>query len=157
MRAAAGGGPACGGAPMRARRMRRRAHAGAARAHARGRARARPHHRPHARARARAMRRLVGLLEPIDAKVNLIEFNAHAGTEFERSGADAVLAFRSAVIRGGRVCTIRSSRGDDQLAACGQLGDASQALRPARRRGGEGAVGEGGDGGGAVDGGDAEA
>ena len=29
---------------------------------------------------------------------------------------------RSALIQGGRVCTVRQSRGDDELAACGQLG-----------------------------------
>lgn len=36
---------------------------------------------------------------------------------------DAVLAFRSVLIQGGRVCTIRDSRGDDEMAACGQLGN----------------------------------
>ncbi|GBF92101.1 dual-specificity RNA methyltransferase [Raphidocelis subcapitata] len=74
--------------------------------------------------------RLVRLLEPIEAKVNLIQFNAHEGTPFRRTPDARLLAFRSILIRGGRVCTIRDSRGDDQLAACGQLGDVSTARRP---------------------------
>ncbi|KAI8463563.1 MAG: hypothetical protein J3K34DRAFT_372547 [Monoraphidium minutum] len=76
--------------------------------------------------------RLVDILEPIEAKINLIHFNPHEGTQFRRSPTEQVLAFRSVVIRGGRVCTIRDSRGDDELAACGQLGDVSKAARPAR-------------------------
>ena len=34
-----------------------------------------------------------------------------------------MLAFRSIIIAGGRVCTVRESRGDDEMAACGQLGN----------------------------------
>lgn len=33
-----------------------------------------------------------------------------------------VMAFRSVLIQAGRVATIRDSRGDDEMAACGQLG-----------------------------------
>ena len=68
-------------------------------------------------------RRLLELLSGIEAKVNLIAFNAHAGTLFKPSHEEAVLAFRSRLIAGGRVCTVRESRGDDEMAACGQLGD----------------------------------
>jgi 23S rRNA (adenine2503-C2)-methyltransferase len=74
---------------------------------------------------------LVDILEPIEAKINLIQFNPHDGTQFRRSPIEQVLAFRSVVIRGGRVCTIRDSRGDDELAACGQLGDVARAARGA--------------------------
>jgi 23S rRNA (adenine2503-C2)-methyltransferase len=56
-------------------------------------------------------------------QVNLITFNPFAGTRFRTSPIEQVLAFRSVLIRGGRVCTIRDSRGDDEMAACGQLGD----------------------------------
>jgi 23S rRNA (adenine2503-C2)-methyltransferase len=81
----------------------------------------------------------VGLLEPIEAKFNLITFNPHEGAPFSRTPVEQLLAFRSVLIRAGRVCTIRDSRGDDQLAACGQLGDVSQAVRrPPRRTGGGG-------------------
>jgi 23S rRNA (adenine2503-C2)-methyltransferase len=86
-------------------------------------------------------KRLVSLLEPIEAKVNLICFNAHPGAPFTRTPIEQVLAFRSVLIRAGRVCTIRDSRGDDQLAACGQLGDVSQAVKRPARRGGRGGGG----------------
>lgn len=67
--------------------------------------------------------RLLTLLEPVNAKVNLIQFNPYAGTRFQPSSLDTMLAFRSILVAAGRVCTIRASRGDDQMAACGQLGD----------------------------------
>jgi 23S rRNA (adenine2503-C2)-methyltransferase len=70
------------------------------------------------------------LLDGIAAKVNLIVFNPHEGTHFLPSDDETVLAFRSILVRGGRVCTIRNSRGDDENAACGQLGDVAQAPRP---------------------------
>jgi 23S rRNA (adenine2503-C2)-methyltransferase len=56
-------------------------------------------------------------------QVNLICFNPFAGTRFRASPMEQVLAFRSVLIQGGRVCTIRDSRGDDEMAACGQLGN----------------------------------
>ena len=55
--------------------------------------------------------------------MNLIGFNSHAGTNFKPSTTAAVAVFRSILIAGGRVCTVRESRGDDEMAACGQLGD----------------------------------
>jgi 23S rRNA (adenine2503-C2)-methyltransferase len=70
------------------------------------------------------------MLEPINCKVNLILFNPHAGTRFFPSENEQVLAFRSVLIQGGRVCTIRDSRGDDEMAACGQLGDVGLAFKP---------------------------
>lgn len=55
-------------------------------------------------------------------KINLIPFNPHEGAPFERPAPERVLAFQEALQRGGveRV-TIRRARGDDILAACGQL------------------------------------
>lgn len=50
-------------------------------------------------------------------------FNPWAGTRFRSSPIEDVLKFRSVVIQAGRVCTIRDSRGDDEMAACGQLGN----------------------------------
>ncbi len=38
--------------------------------------------------------RLVGLLQPIQAKINLIGFNAHEGTRFRPSSHDQIMAFR---------------------------------------------------------------
>lgn len=56
-------------------------------------------------------------------QVNLICFNPFAGTRFRASPIEQVLQFRSVLIQAGRVCTIRDSRGDDEMAACGQLGN----------------------------------
>ncbi|KAF6259257.1 hypothetical protein COO60DRAFT_1270164 [Scenedesmus sp. NREL 46B-D3] len=67
--------------------------------------------------------RLVQLLEGVEAKVNLITFNPFQGTRFRPSSIEQVLAFRSVLIQAGRICTIRDSRGDDEMAACGQLGN----------------------------------
>eukprot|EP00882_Tetradesmus_deserticola_P031397 GHRQ01035500.1.p4 GENE.GHRQ01035500.1~~GHRQ01035500.1.p4 ORF type:complete len:103 (+),score=41.14 GHRQ01035500.1:506-814(+) len=67
--------------------------------------------------------RLVQLLDGIQAKVNLIMFNPFQGTRFRPSAMEQVLAFRSVLIQAGRICTIRDSRGDDEMAACGQLGN----------------------------------
>jgi 23S rRNA (adenine2503-C2)-methyltransferase len=75
--------------------------------------------------------RLLKLLEKTKAKINLIVFNPHSGTRFHPSEVERVNAFRSILIQGGRVCTIRDSRGDDEMAACGQLGDLAVSLRQA--------------------------
>lgn len=63
--------------------------------------------------------------------MNLIVFNPHAGTRFLPSLDAELLAFRSILIKSGRVCTIRDSRGDDEMAACGQLGDVGAVARTA--------------------------
>ena len=42
-----------------------------------------------------------------------------------------VKVFRAVLIGGGKVCTIRLSKGDDEMAACGQLGDQGLSTRPA--------------------------
>lgn len=67
-------------------------------------------------------RRLLHLLQGIECKVNCIVFNPFEGTIFTPSTPEATAAFRSIVIQGGLVCTVRDSRGDDSAAACGQLG-----------------------------------
>ncbi len=70
--------------------------------------------------------RLLALLDGVAAKVNLLNFNPHAAAVFGRSGRGD--AFRRALLDGGRVCTVRASRGgDDAMAACGQLGDPAAA------------------------------
>lgn len=85
-------------------------------------------------------RRILQLTAHVPCKVNLIEFNAHAGSEFRPSSPARMEQFREYLkTRGGMVVTIRRSRGDDEMAACGQLG---------KLRAGEAAAGE--DGGGRV-------
>jgi 23S rRNA (adenine2503-C2)-methyltransferase len=66
-------------------------------------------------------RRLVKLLGPLRAKVNLIFFNPFAGSGFVPSGRLAVEAFQAILHRGNLTATIRESRGLDIAAACGQL------------------------------------
>ncbi|RJQ38525.1 MAG: 23S rRNA (adenine(2503)-C(2))-methyltransferase RlmN [Nitrospiraceae bacterium] len=66
-------------------------------------------------------KRLVTLLRGIPSKVNLIPFNPFAGSKFKRPSDERVLAFQEILI-GGKIFTfIRKSKGQDILAACGQL------------------------------------
>lgn len=64
---------------------------------------------------------LVRLLHGTRCKVNLIPFNIFAGAPYLPSSAAAVLSFRDLLNKAGVVATIRKTRGDDILAACGQL------------------------------------
>ncbi|GFH11905.1 elp3 domain-containing protein, partial [Haematococcus lacustris] len=70
--------------------------------------------------------RLVALTANIYCMVNLIVFNPWDGTTFKKSTDQAVRAFRGVLMAAGRVCTLRVSKGDDEMAACGQLGDPGQ-------------------------------
>lgn len=65
---------------------------------------------------------LLRVLARVKCKINLIVFNPHEGTKYEASTNESVRAFRDVLIRGGRVVTVRASRGDEEAAACGQLG-----------------------------------
>jgi 23S rRNA (adenine2503-C2)-methyltransferase len=67
-------------------------------------------------------KRLGALLKKVYCAVNLIVFNPHEGTLFQASHMADVVAFRDLVRSSGKLCTIRDSRGDDEMAACGQLG-----------------------------------
>ena len=77
-------------------------------------------------------RELLTLVARVECKINLIVFNSHEGTPFVASTRDAVQEFRSILIQGGLVCTVRDSRGPDEMAACGQLGNAALARQPVR-------------------------
>lgn len=67
--------------------------------------------------------RLVKLAANVPCKVNLIPFNPHPGSEFLPSHRQDVLNFRDYLVSKGMVCTVRESRGDYRMAACGQLGE----------------------------------
>lgn len=77
-------------------------------------------------------RELVRLLRGIPAKVNLIPFNPWPGAPFETSPPAAVERFANLVHEGGLVGTVRTPRGRDIFAACGQLKSASERARKAR-------------------------
>jgi 23S rRNA (adenine2503-C2)-methyltransferase len=64
---------------------------------------------------------LARLLRGIRCKVNLIPFNPHAGSEFERPAEQAILAFREVLLQKHYTVIIRQSKGGDISAACGQL------------------------------------
>lgn len=66
--------------------------------------------------------RLVQLMQNQRAKVNLIPYNAHPLSSFDRPSASRVERFR-AILDGGNVsCFVRTTRGEDIDAACGMLG-----------------------------------
>ncbi|MCB9506609.1 MAG: 23S rRNA (adenine(2503)-C(2))-methyltransferase RlmN [Myxococcales bacterium] len=67
-------------------------------------------------------RRIVRLTAQIPCKINLIPFNPHPGTEFRPSPRERVERFRDLLLAKNLHTTIRETRGDDRMAACGQLG-----------------------------------
>jgi 23S rRNA (adenine2503-C2)-methyltransferase len=78
-------------------------------------------------------RALVKLLEGIPAKVNLIPFNAWPGAPYECSTTAAINAFADIVNEAGYSSPVRTPRGRDILAACGQLKSESQRQRKSDR------------------------
>lgn len=66
-------------------------------------------------------RELVRLLRKIPAKINLIPFNPWPGAPYECSSWERIEAFADIVNRAGYASPIRTPRGRDILAACGQL------------------------------------
>jgi 23S rRNA (adenine2503-C2)-methyltransferase len=71
-------------------------------------------------------RGLVRLIAGIPATVNLIPFNPWPGSPFETSGNSAIERFAKIVMDAGFASPVRSPRGRDILAACGQLRTAEQ-------------------------------
>lgn len=66
-------------------------------------------------------RRLVRLMHGVPAKINLIQYNEHEGAQFRAPRPDDVEAFQSYLLNHGLVAIRRASKGQDILAACGQL------------------------------------
>ena len=71
---------------------------------------------------------LVRLLKGIPAKINLIPFNPWPGTKFECSDWDQIEKFSEVVFNAGYASPVRTPRGRDILAACGQLKSATEKL-----------------------------
>ncbi len=65
--------------------------------------------------------RLVRLLQGLPSKVNLIPFNTWTGSQYKRSSSDRIKAFRDIIIKSRLPSPIRRPRGEDIMAACGQL------------------------------------
>lgn len=71
----------------------------------------RPHH----------ARELAELLKDIPVKINLIPFNPFSLSDYQRVKPEALRRFQDILIRAGHTTTVRTTRGDDIAAACGQL------------------------------------
>src|ERR1700753_464414 len=81
-------------------------------------------------------RELVRLLKGVPAKINLIPFNPWPGTIYECSTDAAIAAFSDILFAAGYSAPVRTPRGRDILAACGQLKSASVRLRRGARAAG---------------------
>ncbi len=64
---------------------------------------------------------LARLLAPFKSKVNLIPFNPYPGSPFGRPSDDAVRGFQDILLKRGTMATVRKTRGEEMLGACGQL------------------------------------
>jgi 23S rRNA (adenine2503-C2)-methyltransferase len=78
-------------------------------------------------------RALVSLIRGIPAKINLIPFNPWPGSTYVCSSDDAIERFARVVMNAGYASPIRTPRGRDISAACGQLKSESQRLRRSER------------------------
>jgi 23S rRNA (adenine2503-C2)-methyltransferase len=78
-------------------------------------------------------RQLVRLLAGIPAKVNLIPFNPWPGAPYERSRDAAIREFADIVNAAGYSSPVRTPRGEDIMAACGQLKSDSVRKRRSER------------------------
>lgn len=76
---------------------------------------------------------LVRLLAGIPAKINLIPFNPWPGSKYECSDWETIERFAEIVNKAGYASPVRTPRGRDILAACGQLKSASEKLRASQR------------------------
>jgi 23S rRNA (adenine2503-C2)-methyltransferase len=78
-------------------------------------------------------RLLVKLLKGIPAKINLIPFNPWPGTRYECSDWEQIEKFAEIVNRAGYASPVRTPRGRDIMAACGQLKSESMKQRAGER------------------------
>ncbi len=76
--------------------------------------------------------RLVELIRGIPAKINLIPFNEWPGAPYKRSSGNRIHAFADIIYNAGYASPIRTPRGEDIMAACGQLKSATERGRKSR-------------------------
>ena len=79
-------------------------------------------------------KQLIKLLKGIPAKVNLIPFNPWPNSDYECSDWETIETFADIVNRAGYASPIRTPRGRDILAACGQLKSESEKMRASEKR-----------------------
>jgi 23S rRNA (adenine2503-C2)-methyltransferase len=78
-------------------------------------------------------RQLVRLLKGIPAKINLIPFNPWPGSQYECSDWEQIESFSEYIFNAGYSSPVRTPRGRDILAACGQLKSETEKLRARAR------------------------
>ncbi|RVV98368.1 23S rRNA (adenine(2503)-C(2))-methyltransferase RlmN [Mesobaculum littorinae] len=81
-------------------------------------------------------RRLVRLIRGIPAKINLIPFNEWPGAPYKRSDWSRIESFADIVYKAGYASPVRTPRGEDIMAACGQLKSESERAKRERRAAG---------------------
>ena len=78
--------------------------------------------------------RLVELIKGIPAKINLIPFNEWPGAPYKRSSNNRIRAFSDIVHNAGYASPVRKPRGEDIMAACGQLKSETERARKSRKQ-----------------------
>lgn len=78
-------------------------------------------------------KQLLRITSGVPCKINLIHFNPHDGTLFEGSDDETILAFQDFLVKKGMTVTVRKSRGDEKMMACGQLGKVGEKTAPRMR------------------------
>ena len=77
---------------------------------------------------------LAALLRDLPCKINLIPFNEFHGSNYKKVTKTALNRFRDILIADGYTVTVRTTRGDDIAAACGQLaGDVNDRTKRQKR------------------------
>ncbi len=78
--------------------------------------------------------RLIKLIEGIPAKINLIPFNEWPGAPYKRSSNNRIRRFADIIYNAGYASPVRKPRGEDIMAACGQLKSATERARKSRKQ-----------------------
>ena len=78
--------------------------------------------------------RLIKLIDGIPAKINLIPFNEWPGAPYKRSSNNRIRRFADIIYKAGYASPIRTPRGEDIMAACGQLKSATERARKSRKQ-----------------------
>ena len=78
--------------------------------------------------------RLIKLIKGIPAKINLIPFNEWPGAPYKRSSNNRIRAFADIIHNAGYSSPVRKPRGEDIMAACGQLKSATERARKSRKQ-----------------------
>ena len=76
--------------------------------------------------------RLIKLIEGIPAKINLIPFNEWPGAPYKRSSNNRIRKFADIIYKAGYASPTRTPRGEDIMAACGQLKSATERARKSK-------------------------